>query len=150
MKQKFELQEEYIRQSNLILAGLIGISVVIVQALISTRATDIPAVIAILAFAIALPMMGTLVMLNAVLARFHYASFPGYITLAYFTGEGSAAVGVVAAFWHLSWVAGVLIMASCLAGLGIYFAYSRQLQKDNAPDQTAFEPPNHTEPPEGK
>ncbi len=78
--------------------------------------------------------MGSLVMLNVVLARFRYASFPGYITVAYFLGEGSAAVGVVAAFWHVSWVAGLFIMVSSLVGLGIYLAYSRQLQKDNTPE----------------
>ncbi len=134
MKQKFELKEEYIRQSNSILAGLIGISVVIVQSLIAIKATDLPAVIAILAFAIALPMMAALVMVNSLLARHRYASFPGYLTLAYFVGEGGAAVGVVAAFWHLSWVAGVLVVVSGLVGMGIYFAYSRQIQKDNAPE----------------
>ncbi len=133
MKQKYELQAAWIRQSNAILAGLIGISVVIVQALISVNAADPPALVALLAFAIALPMMGTLVMINVVLAQYRYASFPVYITFAYFLGEGSAAVGVVAAFWHMSWVAGVLIVVSCLVGVGIYFAYSRQLQKDNPP-----------------
>ncbi len=134
MNQKYELKDETIRQSNAILAGLIGISVVIVQALIANNATDSAAVIALLAFAIGLPMMAVLVMLNVLLARHRYASFPAYVTLAYVAGEGGAAVGVVAAFWHLSWVAGVLIVVSCLAGIGIYFAYSRQLQKDNAPE----------------
>ncbi len=133
MRQKYELQEAWIRQSSAILAGLIGISAVVVQALISIKATDLPALIALLAFAVALPIMGMLVMLNVVLTRFRYASFPGYLTFAYFVGEGSAAVGVVAAFWHVSWIAGVLIIASSFAGLGIYFAYSRQLQKDNDP-----------------
>ncbi len=132
MRQKIELREEWIKESNLVLAGLIGISVVIVEALISIKASDPAAVVAILAFAIALPMMGTLVVLNGVLARYRYATFPGYINFAYFVGEGSAAVGVVATFWHLTWIAGVLIVASCLVGMGIYFAYSRQIQKDNA------------------
>ncbi len=50
-------------------------------------------------------------------------------------GEGGAALGVVAAFWHLSWIAGVLILVSGLFGVGVYLAYTRQLQKDNAPDQ---------------
>ena len=135
MTQKYELKEEMIRESNGILAGLIGISVVIMQALIAINATDPAAVIALLAFAIALPMMGMLVMLNVLLVRYRYASFPVYITVAYVMGEGSAVVGVVAAFWHVSWVAGVLIVVSGLVGLGIYFAYSRQLQKDNAPTQ---------------
>ena len=134
MRQKYELKEETIRHSNAILAGLIGISVVIVQALIAVNATDPAAVIALLAFAIGLPMMAVLVMINVALAKSRYASFPAYVTFAYIAGEGSAAVGVVAAFWHVSWVAGVLIVVSCLAGIGIYFAYSRQLQKDNAPE----------------
>ncbi len=138
MKRKYELQAEWIRQSNAVLAGLIGISVGIVQALIAVNAADLPALIALGAFAIALPMMSTLVMVNITLARYRYASVPAYVTLAYFLGEGTAAVGVVASFWHVSWVAGVLVVISCLVGLGIYFAYSRQLQKDNAsgPNET--------------
>ncbi len=135
MKQKYELKKEAIGESNAILAGLIGISVVILQALISVNAADPPAVIAVLAFAIALPVLGTLVMLNVVLARYRYASFPAYLTLAYILGEGSAVVGVVAAFWHVTWVAGALILVSGLVGVGTYFAYSRQLEKDNAPDR---------------
>ncbi len=131
MKQRYELQEGYLRQSNTILAGLIGISVVIVQALIANKTTDPPTVIALIAFALALPMMGTLVMINVILSRNRYASFPGYLTFAYVLGEGSAALGVVAAFWHVTWVAGLLVIVSSLVGMTIYFAYSRQLQKDN-------------------
>lgn len=133
MNQKYELQEEYLRETRAILAGLIGISVVIVQALIAINATDPAAVIALVAFAIALPMMGALVMLILVLGRYHYASYPPYFTFAYVMGEGGAVVGVVAAFWHVSWVAGALIVVSGLVGMGIYFAYSRQLRKDNPP-----------------
>ena len=73
--------------------------------------------------------------MKAMVRRYRYASFPMYFTFAYVMGEGGAVVGVVAAFWHVSWVAGVLILVSGLVGLGIYFAYSRQLQKDNAPTQ---------------
>ncbi len=133
MNQKFELQEAWIRESNSVLAGLIGISVVILQALIAIKANDPPARIALFAFAVALPMMSMLVMLNVSLARHRYASFPAYVTFASVLGEGGAAVGVVAAIWHVSWVAGLLIMVSALVGLGVFFAYSRQLQKDNPP-----------------
>jgi len=135
MKQKYELKEEWARQTGAIFAGLIGISVVIVQALIAIDATDPPAVIALLAFAIALPLLGTLVILNGVQAKYRYASYPVYLSFAYIVGEGSAGVGVIAAFWHVSWIAGVLIMISGLLGLAIYFAYSKRLQEDNAPAQ---------------
>ena len=135
MKQKYELKKEWAQQTSAIFAGLIGIGVVIVQALIAINATDAPAVIALLAFAIALPLLGTLVILNVVQAKYRYASYPAYLTFAYILGEGSAGVGVVAAFWHVSWIAGVLIALSGLVGLAIYFAHSKQLQKDNAPAQ---------------
>ncbi len=67
MHRKFEIKEEYTRESTAILAGLIGIGVVIVQALIGTHATDLPAVIALLAFAIALPILGMFVILTSML-----------------------------------------------------------------------------------
>ncbi len=133
MNGKIEIKEEYTRESTAILAGLIGISVVIVQALIGAHPTDLPAKIALLAFAVALPMLGMLVILNGLYARVRYASFPLYLTLAYFLGEGGAAIGVVAAFWHLSWIAGVLILVSGLFGVGVYLAYRRQLRRDNPP-----------------
>ncbi len=135
MNRKFEIKEEYTRESTAILAGLIGISVVIVQALITIHGTDLPARIALLAFAIALPLLGMLVILNTLYSQVRYASFPLYLTLAYVLGEGGAALGVVAAFWHLSWVAGALIVASGLFGVVVYLAYTRQLKKDNTPEQ---------------
>ena len=105
MKQKYELKEEWAGQTGAIFAGLIGIGVVIVQALIAINTTDPSAVIALLAFAIALPLLGTLVILNVVQAKYRYASYPAYLTFAYILGEGSAGVGVIAAFWHVSWIA---------------------------------------------
>ena len=135
MKRKYELREEWAQQTGVIFAGLIGIGVVIVQALIGINATDPPAVIAMLAFAIALPLLSTLVMLNVVQTKYKYASYPFYLTFAYVVGQSSAVVGIIAAFWHVSWIAGVLIIISSLVGLAIYLAYSRQLEKDNLPAQ---------------
>ncbi len=140
MNQRYEIKEEYARESTAILAGLIGISLVIVQALIAIRATDLPAMIALFAFAVALPMLGMLVIINALYAKHRYVSFPLYLTLAYALGEGGAALGVVAAFWHVSWVAGALILVSGLLGLGVYLAYTRQLEKDNSPDRKEDNP----------
>ena len=135
MTRIYELKEEWAQQTRAIFAGLIGIGVVIVQALIGINATDPPAVIAMLAFAIALPLLGTLVMINVVQAKYKYASYPFYLTFAYIVGQSSAFVGVIAAFWHVSWIAGVLILISSLVGLAIYLAYSKQLEKDNLPAQ---------------
>jgi hypothetical protein len=132
MKRSIHIPRPLIEESRAFLAGLIGISVVIVQALIAIRATDLAAMIALSAFAVSLPVLGALVMVDIVMERHETASLPAYLNLAYFIGENGAAVGVVAAFWHVSWVAGLLVLVSGLFGLGVYLVYSRQLEKENA------------------
>jgi hypothetical protein len=128
---KYEVKEEWSRQTGAIQAGLITIGLIIVQAMIATNATDTPALISLWAFAIALPLLAVLVLLNIAQAKYKYASYPFYLTFAYIVGQSSAFVGIVSAFWHVSWVAGVLLLVSAAIGLAVYLAYSRQLEKDN-------------------
>ncbi|HEX8918277.1 MAG TPA: hypothetical protein VF898_07225 [Chloroflexota bacterium] len=79
--------------------------------------------ISILAFATALPFLAVMVLINHAQAGYRYVSYPGYVTLAILLGQGGAFVGVVAAFWHISWVAGLLLLVSGGVGLGIYAVY---------------------------
>jgi len=37
-------------------------------------------------------------------------------------GQLAAFVGVVAAFWHSTWIAGVVLAASAIAGLAVHSA----------------------------
>jgi hypothetical protein len=37
-------------------------------------------------------------------------------------GQSAAFVGIVAAFWHITWVAGVVILVSSLVAMGIHSA----------------------------
>jgi len=53
----------------------------------------------------------------------HYAAYPGYLVVAKTVAQVSAFVGVVAAFWHVLWLAGVLVLVSGIVG----FATSRHL-----------------------
>lgn len=41
-------------------------------------------------------------------------------------------MGVLAAFWHVSWIAGILLAMSAIGGLIIYAIYMKQLERDNA------------------
>jgi len=63
------------------------------------------------------------VMLTQVQSLHHYASYPGYLVVAKTVAQASAFVGVVAAFWHVLWFAGVLVLVSGSVG----FATSRHL-----------------------
>jgi O-antigen/teichoic acid export membrane protein len=137
MARRYQLPRTAIQESRLLLVGLIGISVVIVQALIVIGPKDPAGVIALFAFAVSLPVLGALAIVDLVFERYRYASFPAYLNVAYFIGENGAAVGVVAAFWHVSWVAGVLVLISGAFGLTVYLFYSRRLERENASEGPA-------------
>jgi len=42
----------------------------------------------------------------------------------------SAFIGVIAAFWHILWIAGVLVLVSGVVGLALYATYYRRLERD--------------------
>ena len=132
VKDKYEVRPEWTQQTTAVFAGLIGIGLIIVQAFLSSGASDTPATISVLAFALAIPLLAALVMLNNAQAGYKYVSYPWYYSLAIMFSEMCAFVGVAAAFWHLSWIAGVLVTISGVFGLALYIAFSARLEKDNA------------------
>jgi hypothetical protein len=56
--------EEAVKQDGLIYGGLIGIAVVIVQGFLEAPSRDTPARVSIVAFAVAIPLLAALVMVN--------------------------------------------------------------------------------------
>ena len=136
MNRKYEIKPEWTQQALVVYGGLIAIGVVILQALISAPSLDLPLQVSILSFAIAMPLLAIMVLVNHAQASYRYASYPRYLSLAIVLGQGGAFIGVLAAFWHISWVAAVLLVISGLVGLVVYAAYSRQLARDNPPDET--------------
>src|SRR5215470_13312335 len=108
MKEDWPQKEGWLQQDNLIYVGLIGIGVVIMQPFIAAARLDLPSIISVLAFSLAIPLLAGLMMLNLAQSVHHYAAYPWYLVLARAVGQGSAAVGVAAAFWHVLWMAGVV------------------------------------------
>ena len=131
MNRKYEVKPEWTQQALVVYGGLIAIGVVIIQGLLGMPSLDLPSLISVVSFAVAIPLLATLVLINHSQASYKYASYPFYLSLAVILGEGCAFLGILAAIWHLSWVAGILLSISGLAGLLIYAIYSRQLQSDN-------------------
>ena len=136
----YEVKPEWIQQALVVDGGLIAVGVVILQALLPTQSLDVPAAISILAFAIAIPLLGTIIVLNHSQATYRFASYPWYYNMAISLGQGSAFVGVVAAFWHLSWIASALLIVSGGFGLVVYVLYIRQLERDNQAAKTTKSP----------
>jgi hypothetical protein len=115
-------KRRWAKQNNLMYGGLIAISVVILQGFLSTPSIGVSGKISVVAFAIALPLLAVLILLGEL--------HPGDPTPSNVTYEITKAVamvgsvtGVVAAFWHIDWLAGVAIFAAGAAGLGVYSAH---------------------------
>ena len=136
MNRKYEVKPEWTQQALVVYGGLIAIGVVILQALIPAQSLDLPLQISILSFGIAMPFLAIMVLVNHAQASYQYASYPRYLSLAILLGQGGAFIGVFAAFWHISWMAAVLLVISGIFGLVVYEAYSKQLARDNPSDTT--------------
>jgi len=141
MKRKYEVKPEWTRQALVVYGGLIGIGIVILQALLSVQILDLASLISIISFAVAIPLLATMVLLNHAQTSYRYASYPWYLTLIIVLGQGGAFIGIWAAFWHVSPIAGVLLPISGVIGLIIYGVYLKELERDNV-----AEAPTHSGP----
>jgi len=128
MKENWTQKAEWLQQDNLIYVGLIGIGVVIMQPFIASARLDLPSIISVLAFSLAIPLLAGLMMLNLAQSLHKYVTYPWYLVFARAVGQGSAFFGVAAAFWHVLWIAGVVVAVSGILGLALYATYYRRLE----------------------
>ncbi len=123
-----EMSEESVRQQGLIYGGLIGIAVVMVQPFLAARSLDTSAKASVIAFSVAIPLLAALVMVNRQ-EMFRRRRTPSVsVTIAQVVGQGAAFVGIVAGFWHLDWIAGVVFLAAGLVGALVHSAGYMRLE----------------------
>ena len=128
-----ELQQEWIRQDNLSYGGLIAIGIVLVQPFVGGASLDIPGMICVVAFAIAIPLLAALVLVNQQETFRRRRTSSRTVAAARATAQGSAFVGVVAGFWHIHWIAGVGVLASALVAVGVQSAGITRLELGERP-----------------
>jgi len=127
-----EGSEESVRQSGLIYGGLIGIAVVMMQGFLEAPSRDTAARISVIAFSVAIPLLAALVMVNRQ-ETFRRRPTPSVIvTVAASIAQGAALAGLVAAFWHIGWVAGVVFLATAFVGLFVHSAGWWRLESNPA------------------
>lgn len=123
-------------RARLICGGFLAISVVIMQVFISTgvftssKAFDIPSLISVLAFALALPLLSLrlLVTFEDASRKYTIEDTLG-LKATYWLSILAAPVGIVAAFWHLSLSAGILVLVSIIVGVVLYAQYALRLHQ---------------------
>jgi hypothetical protein len=128
-----ESGEEAVRQLGLIYGGLIGIAVIMIQPLIASPALDVSARISVVAFAVAIPLLAALVMVNRQETFRHRRTPSMTVTVAQVVAQSAAFIGIVAGFWHIYWVAGIVFLAAGIVGLGVHSAGWWRLERDREP-----------------
>ena len=123
-----ELQQEWIRQDNLAYGGLIAIGVVLVQPFVGGASLDIAGMICVVAFAIAIPLLAALVLVNRLETFRHRRTNSRMVAVARSIAQGSAFVGLVGGFWHIYWIAGVGVLVSAFVALGVHSAGFTRLE----------------------
>jgi hypothetical protein len=117
-----EMKEEVIRQQGLIYGGLIIIGVYVVQPFLVAPSLDASAEVSVIAFAVAIPLLAGLIVLNRQEAYRGRIATSITVTVARSIAQGAAFVGIVAGFWHITWVAGVTFLVAGLVAMLVHSA----------------------------
>jgi hypothetical protein len=134
-----EQEQEWLRQNNLIYGGLIGIGVVLVQPFLTAPSLDLSATICVVAFSVAVPLLGALVLVNRQEVFRRRVTRWVTVEIARVVAQLCAAAGMVAGFWHIHRIAGVVVLAGGLVGIGVHSAgYVRLELKDPATPSPAL------------
>ena|SRR2546425_1080196 len=114
--------EKFINVNNrLARCGLIAISLIILQGWISSGVHDPSSFISLIAFAVSLPMLVfDLLFLQMSVGHYNLKKIQLPSLICRVVGISVACVGVAAAIWHVSWIAGVLFLVSGLLSFIIY------------------------------
>jgi hypothetical protein len=134
-----ELQQEWIRQDNLAYGGLIAIGIVLVQPFVAGASLDTSGMICAAAFAIAIPLLAALVLVNQQETFRRRRTSSRIVAVARATAQASAFVGVVAGFWHIHWIAGVGVLVSAFVAVGVQSAGITRLELGERPASRAAE-----------
>jgi hypothetical protein len=116
-----ELGKEWLRQDDLIYGGLMAIGIVFMQALLPYP-LDTSAMTCVLAFAVAIPLLAALIMVNRQEQFRRRRTSSRVVVGARAIAQGAAFLGLVAGFWHLHWLAGAVVLGSSLIAVGVHSA----------------------------
>ncbi|MFF0267294.1 hypothetical protein [Kribbella sp. NPDC004536] len=126
------IQEEWIRQSNLIYGGLGAAGLVAVQPFLTTSPLDLTATICVVAFAVAIPLLAALLVLNRQEAFRRQVTRSRLVSVAKTLAEGASFVGLTAAFWHISLIAGLTFLVTTFFAVGVHSAGYTKLEYDGS------------------
>jgi hypothetical protein len=123
-------EEEWLRQNNVVYGGLIAIGIVMVQQFLTAQSLDVSAKICVIGFAVAIPLLAALLMVNRQESFRRRATRSRFVTVAKAAAQASAFAGMVAGFWHILWIAGVVVLASTILAVAVHTSGYVRLERD--------------------
>jgi len=136
LTQTGEMTGEGLRQRGVIYGGLIAIAVVMVQGFLEAGSLDVSARVSTIAFAVAIPLLAALVMINQQEAFRGRRTTSVSVTLAQAIAQLAAFVGIVAGFWDITWVAGVTFLVAGIVAVGVHSAGFWRVESPRPPATT--------------
>jgi cation transport ATPase len=128
-----ESQAEGLRQSGVIYGALILIGLYMVQPFLVAPSLDVSAAISVIAFAVAIPLLAALAMVNRQEAFRGRRAASVSVNVALSIAQLAALVGIVAGFWHITWVAGVTFLVAAIVGMGVHSAGWWRVESTRSP-----------------
>jgi hypothetical protein len=125
--------QEALGQRRLIYGGLILIGLYWVQPFLTASSLDTSAKVSIIAFAVAIPLLAALAMVNRQEAFRRRRTRSVTVTIAHAVALLAALVGIVAGFWHITWIAGVTFLAAGVVAVGIHSAGFWRVEQPDDP-----------------
>jgi hypothetical protein len=122
-------QSTHSPEERLIVAGLLGASVIAIVQLSSVSSYDMPLLVAGFALAISVPALTILLMMLEADLRTGKSAETWYGMPIFVSSLVSTGIGFGALFWHLHWASGVLFSGLAIAGVAVVIAYDEALAK---------------------
>ena len=130
-------EREWLDQNSLTYGALIGVGVLIVQPFLTAPSLDLTAAISVITFSIAIPLLAALMLVNRQETFRGHRTRSRLVFIAQAVAQGAAFIGLVAAFWHIHWIAGVGVLASGVMGIFIhgagYWRLELELEEEMGP-----------------
>ena len=120
-------ERDWVRQNNIAYAGLLGVAFLMVSTFLTAASLDVAAKICVVAFAVAIPLLAALLMVGEHEAFTRRSTKSVLVKVTRPLAQNVAFVAIVAGFWHITWIAGIAMLATTLVAVGVHSAgFSRR------------------------
>jgi hypothetical protein len=129
-----EQAQEWVRQNNVANVGLLVAALYMVSPFLTARSLDVSAKICVVAFAVAIPLLAAHLLVGQQEVFKGRSTDSVLVKVTKPVALASAFVGIVAGLWHITWIAGVAVLAAAIVAMGVHSAGYMHLERQASGD----------------